>query len=74
MLAAESCHESLAFVVCAQTRTHKNMSRHRHSAVLLSRGGEKILVFVVLMASLILSGFPGLGGQKQEQQDELGFS
>ena len=47
------------------------MPRHTHSAVVLSRAGEKILAFVVLMVSLILSGFPGLRGQNRERSSRI---
>jgi len=62
-LSAESCHQSLAFVVWAQSRT-QNRPRHTHSAVLRSGGGEEISAFVALMMPLILSGFPGLRAEE----------
>jgi len=69
-LSAESCHQSLAFVVWAQSRT-QNRPRHTHSAVLRSGGGEEISAFVALMMPLILSGFPGLRAQSRRRRSRV---
>lgn len=68
MLSTESCHEFLALwfglkvghKICPSTHTQQ-----------FSRGGEKILAFVLLMVSLILSGFPGLRGQNRKRTSRM---
>lgn len=68
MLSTESCHEFLALwfglevghKICPSTHTQQ-----------FSRVGEKILAFVLLMVSLILSGFPGLRGQNRKRSGRM---